>query len=64
MSVYARGYVYMHACSDMYIYIYIYVCIYIYIYMSAYMLFSKTSLTDHIHRSITPPYRSLYLGPK
>ena len=25
--------------------------------------YSKTSLTDHLHRSITPLYLSLYLGP-
>ena len=32
-----------------------YICIYIY---------SKTSLTDHLHKSTTPPYRPLYMGPK
>ena len=33
--------------------------IYIYIY-----IYSKTSLTDHLHRSSTPLYWSLYFGPK
>ena len=26
-------------------------------------IYSKTSLTDHLYRSTTSPYRSLYLGP-
>ena len=27
-------------------------------------IYSKTSLTDHLHRSTTPLYQSLYFGPK
>ena len=29
-----------------------------------YTVYSKTSPTDHLHKSTTPLYRSLYLGPK
>ena len=27
-------------------------------------VYSKASLTDHLHRPTTPLYRSLYVGPK
>ena len=37
--------------------------IYIYI-VSVYTIYSKTSLTDHLHRSNTALYRSLYFGLK
>ena len=64
--MWVRIYVYMciflYICTYLwilYIYLYMYSCEYLSIYV-----YSKTSLTDHIHTSTTPLYRSLYFGPK
>ena len=57
-----RSSIYPHCISckmsnEIFIYTYIYICVYTTVY-------SKISQTDHLHRSTTPLYRSLYFSSK
>ena len=69
ICMYIYIYIYMSVCIYIYTHTYIYiyttmsVCVYTHTHTHTHT-HSETSLTDHLHRSITPLYRWLYFGPK